>query len=273
MIRKYGKPNASLDECRKNCRFEHEPEKVCYRWNCRREKCRKAKLYIEKLRLKEGIELIAKQGDIWFLTIYFSSRKIDSSVTFNPSYVEFQKACTKLLQTVSRWAKKESVKLSYARVNGIKSDRSFSPFKLHAHIVTSWMPETTPNPTTQYPFRHSCEPVEDYAAKYGLTIWIEKVQNPDAVAKYCAKNLEHLMDTCLPRGFNRYSYSRNWFKLEYQKKRQEKNRLKREAMYHSYSATLVTNKDLEELVSELPIGDKPNTDANYQQLRKQKYLK
>lgn len=106
-------------------------------------------------------------------------------------------------------------------------------------------------PSKSHPHRYQSETFQKIAEKYGLRVWISKVYSPKYLAQYMCRNLRQLNDAALsghidlPSGYNRVSFSQNWWKSDYLR-----NLAKRRAKRHT--AVKVTSNDWKQLVPKLP---------------------
>lgn len=217
----------------------HRDDEPCYRFNCKRPKCRQAKLRYERTHMALGIVnqiLMGNSG--WFITFY-PSDPYETFYDFD-SIDNFQKRISKLLKKLKEESDRDNQELFRVRVNSVKTGSAATPYQLHAHLYSSYVPNPIHRPTPDHHHHYVSEKLNKEAGYLGLTVWIEHIQYPEIILDYLIENLESVAiaeswgHICLPAGFNRISYSHNWPKMEYQKRRTEQ-RVKRKLLLETSS--------------------------------------
>jgi hypothetical protein len=227
-------PNTSQDNSKPQvkavpCYRYQQTGKPCYRWNCPRPECVQKKIAVEKRKLELGIDRIREAGQpIWFVTISLTDVRQS-----NNSYHDFRAAqnkITALLHFCNKLAKRSNAPFLYARVTSIKGKKAATPSQIHAHSLTSWIPEPVAIPTRASPDRFKSEKLEEKARQLGLRLYIEKVNTsstPYRLIQYLGENMasianaKALNDPGVPLSFSPVRYSSQWPKLDYQRRRQQ----------------------------------------------------
>jgi hypothetical protein len=162
--------------------------------------------------------MLDRGDDVWLVTITLEDNQ-------QPTYTEdtirdFSKGVSKILTRLREWSKKAHHEILRVRFFGLKGRGANAPYQLHAHVICSWIP----NPVHIEGDRYESAKLSAYARSNGknLAIHIEKAYDPLAFARYAGKNIRELDEVDLPNRFERVSYTQNWAKLEWQKRRQQR---------------------------------------------------
>jgi len=196
--------------------------KVCYKWDCKRHQCRKARLNSEVTRIELGIQQMQERGDkVWFLTV---TTLDEAELTYDlDAMKDFAVRVSKLLERLREWASRVNHPLLRVRVFGFKGINAVTPYQLHAHVICSWIPD----PKAVQEAIYVSPKLNEYAEQLNLKIHLEITKDPIAIARYSAKNVQELEGIELPSFFQRISYSRNWRPLDYQRRRKLQEQEKR----------------------------------------------
>jgi hypothetical protein len=194
-------------ERKRRCYFYLKPKCFCFRWNCQRLDCREARFYLERERLMKGAKHWMWRGELWFITIRFSSG--NEPQRWDPLN-EMREISRKFFRSLKRRATVSAEPLEYVYVFGVNSRQATVPGEPHVHALATWLPDAFPAPTSDHPHRYKSAILEKWAKKHGVTLWIEKAESDERVGNYCAKNVRDLEDSDLPRRFRRINYSRTW---------------------------------------------------------------
>ncbi|MBK8028810.1 MAG: hypothetical protein IPK17_04720 [Chloroflexi bacterium] len=194
-------------------------------------------------------ELLNEGHELYFVTLHLKnvSQPTETMQEISATHELLNKA----LKEMRKFARTEKRELYFMRISGTKSDDATTPHQLHTHAIFSLIPDGEPMPSKSHPHRYQSETFQKIAEKYGLRVWISKVYSPKYLAQYMCRNLRQLNDAALsghidlPSGYNRVSFSQNWWKSDYLR-----NLAKRRAKRHT--AVKVTSNDWKQLVPKLP---------------------
>ena len=204
----------------------------CGRWNCTKKKCRDLWLHRHYQKIVAGIyEIIDKGANAYFVTLSLQNSH-QETVTWT-EINKVQGALNNALKEMRNVSKIGNRPPHSVRVSGVKSKLATAQFQLHNHVIISAIPDAVPAPTIRYPDRMRSKALEKIARKYGLKVWIENVYDVEGIARYLCQNLQNLNAAALrghidlPSGYRRISYSQNWWKTDYEKRRAKRQREKR----------------------------------------------
>lgn len=215
----------------------------CHDWKC--PKCGIGRAGLEYWRIVNGCEILAKEHQLYFMTITCRGREI----SWEQSEAGYYQWTNKLLTTLRKSAKKYDLHWAYAQVT--ERQKRGHP---HSHFLTTYYPhdlrdgfkETWKNEQGRY-VRHEIPALRsDYfearciSAGLGKQYDISKVRTVAAASRYVAKYLfkESMFITDWPKKWRRVRYSNSFPKLEKETsdamvliKRQDWRNLARKAVY------------------------------------------
>lgn len=184
----------------------------CNRWDCQRSQCRKKRREKERARIQRGIDRHRANsgGPFYFLTIEWADACRPTSTASEVK--AFLRACSALLNQVSKVGKRAGEKVIFVRGVGIKSRRALTPHQVHAHAAISWLYNDLKKRKSKRGCLRRSAWLEERARSLGLKVRIEVAQSDEAVANYCLKNVRGLETVSLPCSLTRFSYSWGWGK-------------------------------------------------------------